>query len=347
MKKNKIKIVLCGNFGGEKRLSGGQGAKTINLYESISLAYNCKKIDIYNLKSRFFVIFFDIVYSFFTHDYFCICVSRNGSNIILSLIKLLKKIKNRKIYYFCVGICPFPVDYKPGNILDFNTLKLARKLLICDRVFAETNVFAIELKNRLNLTNVSIFKNYKCNSAPLINISSYKIGTPLKIVYFSRIMIQKNPFHLIEAVKKIKQKGYKLKVDFYGSLHENCKDRFLKEMDDDLFFYKGYIHNDAFNILSQYDCLVFTTSYLEGTPSTILDAYFSGIPVISEWFWASQELIITPKCGVVSQNLENEILRVLTQENHLNSLKKNVYAFANTFYANNRIDEIERSFADL
>jgi glycosyltransferase involved in cell wall biosynthesis len=339
------KIAICGCFGGKNRLAGGQGAKTINLSQTLSILYDCKTVDTFNFKLKSVAIFLKIVTLYFGCDVFCVCLSRNGTKFVLRLLFFLRLFKRKPILYFPVGVCPLPVDYKPGDTISKKVYRVANLLKRCDCVFVETNALLREFKRLFSLKNIHLFKNYIVDYPPLFKESfDYALNKKLKIVYFSRINKGKNTMELIECVSKLKKEGFDLQVDFYGSLTDDFKSEFLPRMDNQTFFYKGYLKNEKTRVLSQYDCMVFTTSYLEGTPGAIIDAYFAGLPVLSQWFWASEELVQIPGCGDVSNDVYHMIKNALTKKNYLVNYQKNVYQFALSYYSLSEKEEIERIF---
>jgi len=344
-KQSKKKVAVCGCFGGRKGKNiAGQETKTINLFKIADKLSFAKKIDTFSIRWNFLFILIKIIFLFFWCDTFFLCTSRNGIKKILPLLVFLRKIKFKKtsILYFCVGTCPLPSNFVPGGMLLKKDIKIRKYLKQCSQIFAETQILADEISKQFNLVNVSIYKNYQINKDP-ISYNKNKHSFPLKMVYFSRITKKKNYHFIFEALNCLINSGRNnFYVDFYGIVDENEKKFFFSKIDNKNFFYKGIISQKFSNdILSKYDFLLFTTSFLEGTPGTIIDAYFANIPILSQPFWACDELVRKPDTGIISNDFFNDLIAVY--DNPFLLLKKvdNIYKMALSYSSKYAIDDMK------
>src|SRR5690625_4771675 len=104
----------------------------------------------------------------------------------------------------------------------------------------------------------------------------------IKFVFTGRIIKEKGIYDIIKATDILNSSGYinKYRVDLYGSNCNNSREYGINVS------YKGEFDSLKFgNILMNYDVLLLPTYYNgEGYPGSIVEAYLSGLPVItSNW----------------------------------------------------------------
>lgn len=105
----------------------------------------------------------------------------------------------------------------------------------------------------------------------------------LKILVLARINMQKNVLGLIEAARKLKDRGIKFRIDWYGDYkdadyHDRCVEK-IRALDvGDLFC----LHSATTDVLSKYrECDVFCLpSFFEGCPNVVAEAMSCGKPVL-------------------------------------------------------------------
>jgi glycosyltransferase involved in cell wall biosynthesis len=115
----------------------------------------------------------------------------------------------------------------------------------------------------------------------------------------SRIIKNKGIEMIIEFAK---QTNIDLTIDFYGQINPNIKVFFNSSLNTCAKInYKGYLQPEIINeVLAQYDVLLLPTKfYTEGLPGAIVDAYFSGIPVIVTRWLHAEEFVIHEKTGFI------------------------------------------------
>ena len=236
-------------------------------------------------------------------------VSENGRFIFIPICFLLRK----RIILFPAG-GSFDLE-----IRSLNKIKRFLFLRICTKIHS-TYVETTQLKE--SLTNMG-FKNVRYFPNPRIE-RGFKIENinevyPLKIVFLSKIREGKGPLLLIESVNKINSKSSypKLELDFYGIIEESFKDKFFKYVDNsESVKYKGVSpHEDVQQNIAKYDIFVLPTTFPEGIPGAVVEAMFTGIPIIISNFTAANELITNNVDGIVipqnDQNALTEAIEIL------------------------------------
>ncbi len=195
---------------------------------------------------------------------------------IIMLLYML--IKEQKIFYLCIG----------GN----NHIYLKKHPIVRRFCKIITATYAETEKHRKEMQDIG-FKNVKvmptCRDFKEYEAAKWKRGKeePFSVCTYSRVCEEKGIGIAIEAVEKanqiLKRKAYVLTV--YGPVANDYKEEFfslLKKFKETVQ-YKGCINTDeACDILSQQYLLLFPTKHKgEGFPSTVLEAYTAGLPIIA------------------------------------------------------------------
>ena len=273
-----MNIAVIGGFG--YKYVNGQTVKTENLCELLS-DQELIKIDSSNWKKHPFSLMKGIKKSFKTCDAIIMLPAHRGVKVFSRILKFYNKKYHKKIYYDVIG------GWLP-EILSKDK-KLMKVLLKFDGIWVETDTMKTKLSN-LGLNNVRIIPNYK--NLKIVNELCKFDGT-FRVCTFSRVSYSKGIEDAIAAVTFLNQKRISVKLDIYGPIEEQYKDRFsevLRQCDSSYISYVGVV--DAFNstqIISNYNALLFPTFYDgEGLAGTLIDAMFSGVPVIaSDWKYNS------------------------------------------------------------
>lgn len=220
-------------------------------------------------------------------------VSENGRFIFIPICFLLRK----RIILFPAG-GSFDLE-----IRSLNKIKRFLFLRICTKIHS-TYVQTTQLKENLKMMG---FKNVRYFPNPRIN-RGFKVENiselyPIKIVYLSKIREGKGPLLLIEAVNSINYKySYpKLKLDFYGVIDESFKNKFFNYVDSsENVNYIGVSPPEDVQLnISKYDIFILPTTFPEGIPGAVVEAMFTGIPIIISDFTAAKELITNEIDGII------------------------------------------------
>lgn len=277
----KSKVLIIGFFGLKDGQIDGQTIKTNQIKELLSENHNYK-IDCFDTQGfsgfkSIVVLLTKIVSS----NKIVYLPGKNNLKSLFLILTFICQLLRIRIIFIAVG----------GWLYDFVSTK--EKYIIalnkCDVILVETSYLKDNL-SRLGLLNVEMFPNFRI-SRTVNSIDLRNDDGVLRIVFMARIMEEKGIYTLIEfenwLLKNYGNLKNKFEIDFYGPISKNDEKQFLETIEhSEICNYKGVTSpNDVYEVLSKYDVLVLPTFYVgEGSPGSLIDAYFSGIPVIvSDW----------------------------------------------------------------
>ena len=154
-----------------------------------------------------------------------------------------------------------------------------------------------------------------------IYVENNELMNKLNALCIDNVYIMKN-FKHITPVKRVNKVGKKV----------NYKTRFLNIQNSfpSNICYKGCInYNESVNVLKKYDILLFPTKFkTEGIPGTIIDAYASGLAIISS-IWDNYDEIIDNEITGIGFKINNyddfkkKLIELINDKNKIYFLKKN------------------------
>ena len=128
--------------------------------------------------------------------------------------------------------------------------------------------------------------HHRFNARPMIEkISSiYTRERPCRLLYVSVVDVYKHQWHVVEAVRLLRDQGYEVKLDLVGPSVEPSGERLeavIRDVDPSMSFvsYRGRIpHDEIAQCYKDSDINVFASS-CENMPNILLEAMASGVPV--------------------------------------------------------------------
>lgn len=277
------------------------GETTKNQYIIAELEKYCDitVLDFYNKKVHPW-IYLQAFGAFVTQPNSTIVFSTSAKNIYKILFMLKKIGLKRNIIHWVIG-GTFAQYVKDGryDASVFNSLNY--NLVQCKSMVAE-----LESAGVVNAKFVSNFKPIKYY--PDLNVCRKKRDASGKIrfVFMSRIMFEKGCDYIMKAVEILNEKGLKDKyiVDFYGKVDMRYKSTFEKDVQRfDNISYHGLLDlntNEGYDTLATYHAMLFPTYWKgEGFAGVFIDAYISGLPVLSSDWAHNREAVVDGKHGVI------------------------------------------------
>lgn len=340
------KICVCGHFGFGKKLLNGQTIKTKIVAEELGRIYGSKnviKIDTAGgIKSLPRIWWQGLIASAKCKNIITL-LSDNGLKAVIPVFLFYKLIFQNRISHLCLGA-------ELARYLK-RTPWVGRLMHKVDCLYAETNV----LKNALNnegYENVRILPN--CKKLNPISVSELKHNwsEPFKLCMFARVMKEKGVEDAVNVIKDINQEAGRdlLVLDIYGQVDNRQVEWFenLQKEFSPAIKYGGLVPFDrSVEVLKEYFALLFPTKfYVEGVPGTIIDAYASGLPVISSR-WESFADVIDDKVTGYGYEFDNigalKVLLVQIAETPemITSLKKNCLEKVDYYSTEHLIDYLK------
>lgn len=277
----KYKVGIIGFFAEGKSKAGGQEAKTWSIYEALTGVVGKEQImtvDTTGWKKNPLKLFWGLVKMVALCSNVIMLPAQKSVRVFIPLSESVNKFYHHKLFYSVVG------GWLPSYIKDRPILKKQAQQL--DKIFVET----ISMKEALEsdgFNNVEVIPNFK-NIRPIERESlSFEVRRPLRLCTFSRVMREKGIEDIVKAVKDINEKHKEtvLLLDIIGKIDDGYVETFenLIMTFPDYITYKGMVEpHESIETIRDYDALIFPTHYrTEGVPGTIIDAYMSGVPVIT------------------------------------------------------------------
>ena len=208
-------------------------------------------------------------------------VSLNGRKYFLPVLYFFQRYLSKKVLNNIIGgnystsVQNFPSLIKCSNFFSVNWVQTA----LMKKEIEQLGIYNVEiLPNSKPLTIVKKESFYSQNDPPF------------HFCTFSRVSKAKGIDIAIKAIEQINSEAKKTiaELTIFGKPDEDFEKEFqlLLSTSTDAIHYGGIIGYDkTVETLRNYFMLLFPTTYYgEGFPGTVIDAYFSGTPVIaSDW----------------------------------------------------------------
>lgn len=293
-------------------------------------------VDVDNWKKRYIYIIKEILKKYKYCDKIIISSSSRGASILLHFLKIINNKKD--IFYFVAGgKLADMIERGKYKINLYENIKL---------IYVEPQDMVIKL-NKLGLSNVEQINNFRSTSyKPQIK----NIKDEVRFVFFSRVIKEKGIEELLLVFERLKVKYKNIYLDVYGQVDLKYYE-YIKTLCTDGVVYKGEINpngTDEYYILSQYDVFVLPTYHDgEGLPGALIDAYISGLAVItSNWKYANQ-YVDDGNVGLIHEykNFEDLYYKMeymINNKEILHKYKKNSLKNAERFLADNVLNNFKK-----
>lgn len=228
--------------------------------------------------------------------------SKSAYKVLLILKKLPRK---RCIYYWTIG----------GSVADWIMNKK-----VCPSIYQIVHLFLVEGNSMVETLKKCGFNNVICvpNFKKIDFIPEKKNHSKkIRFLFLSRITPLKGCDYIFNCAQKLNvnfSKDYE--IDFYGEIAFDYLD-FKKKIEEiSNANYKGFIDlrkSDNYNILSEYDAMLFPTFWSgEGFPGIMIDAFIAGLPVIASNWHLNKDIITNNRTGfLVNAKDERDLYRIM------------------------------------
>ena len=124
-------------------------------------------------------------------------------------------------------------------------------------------------------------------------ISNYSHERPFKITYISIVNFYKHQWHVINAVKRLFDAGYPVKLEIIGPMYEPSRIKFENAMVgcEDVVEYRGKVpYEDISHAYKSSDLFLFAST-CENMPNILVEAMSAGLPILSSNFGPMPEIL--------------------------------------------------------
>jgi len=166
------------------------------------------------------------------------------------------------------------------------------------------NAAVIDRLVKLNAFDASKFKIHYQPAEPSTPMDTNKSqhSRPLRILWASRVAVQKNPELMLRIAKKLNPSI--AHIDAFGRKDRECAQfSFPKTLST--VSYKGPYNGFQSLNLQDYDILLYT-SRIDGLPNVILEAAVAGLPIIASSAGGIGDFIKNGKTGFLVEDPDNE-----------------------------------------
>lgn len=320
------KYGVIGSFVLGRATYGGQSIKTRNFADALEEYLGegtVLRVDTASWKKKPFRLVAGILRSLSECEETVILPADRGVFVIPYLVVFLRGLRKIKLRYVVIGgWLPEFVQKHKG---------LARCLKKFSGIYVETKTMKNALE-RLSFANVVVLPNFKRIQVLAQEQLVYAQGTPYKLCTFSRVLKEKGIEDAANAVKQVNEQLGKVvfALDIYGRVDPSYEEAFAAVTKDfpEYIRYKGAADGSkSTEIIKDYYALLFPTRYYtEGIPGTIIDAYCSGVPVISARWESFSDIVDDGRTGIGyafcdTDALVNVLLELAEDPQKLNDMK--------------------------
>lgn len=171
----------------------------------------------------------------------------------------------------------------------------------------------------MGITQTYLFPNCRTENGAMEPVQHAQ-EEPLKLVFFSRICIEKGVEVIIAAYDILAEKASDITLDFYGELEDDIKEDFLRfvEMHENVRYHGVFdsVKGDVYAELNQYDVML-NISKREGVAGTLVESKMAGISAI-----VSDNGF---NCETVQDDIEGVVIGKPNVENLAEAIKELIY----------------------
>ena len=140
---------------------------------------------------------------------------------------------------------------------------------------------AFDIKNKMSI----IINHGISNKSVIKTLKSYGEKAPFRFLYIFSIYVYKNQWNVVEAVSKLRIKGYPVQLTLIGDIiykpSGNLLNKAIKNVDPNHQFIEHILnvpHNEISEFYQNHDGIIFASS-CENMPNILLESMGSGKPI--------------------------------------------------------------------
>ena len=183
----------------------------------------------------------------------------------------------------------------------------------------------LDLKNKTSMIiHHGISNKFISSKSVIKTLKSYTEKAPFRFLYISTIHVYKNQWNVVEAVSKLRIKGYPVQLTLIGDIiykpSGNLLNKAIKNVDPNHQFIEHILnvpHNEISEFYQNHDGIIFASS-CENMPNILLESMGSGKPIACSNKSPMDEFL---KDGGIYFNARSVNSIFITLEKTLKSLK--------------------------
>lgn len=286
------RIAIIGHYGADSHCTDGQTIKVRSLVSAIHTTrpdVDLRIVDTYyflNKRKIYFGIL--LLTAMLSCKRIVFFPAARGRQSMFYFFYVIGRLLRKKVYHNCIAgsldeeLSTHPSWLKYLNSFEYNWMESPEQVHKLKELGVKNAVF---LPNFKNLEPVQLSDKMSCKEVKF------------NFCIFSRILPMKGVEDAVEAIQLINEKKQvNAHLDIYGPIEKGQEKWFegLMIKSQRICSYKGIVpYDESVETLKDYFALLFPTRfYTEGMPGTIIDAMFSGLPVIArKWKWCDNMII--------------------------------------------------------
>jgi glycosyltransferase involved in cell wall biosynthesis len=140
-------------------------------------------------------------------------------------------------------------------------------------------------------------------------------GEEVHLIYVGRIIRAKGLFVLVNSLSRLKNLNWKLNIVGDGDALEQLKNEISRKNLPGRINLKGFMkYEDVIKELDKSDIFILPTMRMEGFPMTIVEAMFSGLPVVASDIGGNPDTVVDGETGyLVKPGSADELSDKLTE----------------------------------
>tara|TARA_B110000971_G_scaffold81858_1_gene83958 strand:- start:1666 stop:2817 length:1152 start_codon:yes stop_codon:yes gene_type:complete len=183
-------------------------------------------------------------------------------------------------------------SFKERVKLYFNFIRQQKCFKNAEGIIFLSNYAKNYISNALNLKNKTtaiihhgISNKFISEKLEIETLENYSKKTPFRFLYISTVHVYKNQWHVVEAISKLREKGYPVELTLVGDIiykpSGDLLNKAIKNVDPNHQFIEHILnvpHNEISEFYQNHDGIIFASS-CENMPNILLESMGSGKPI--------------------------------------------------------------------